>query len=109
MSFAGRALVPLILRQPPHEERPIWIERVVVPDHEGTSGPDDTAHLPDRPPHDYGIDEVVEHRERGHDVEARFLEWKVVGPRVDDIQATSASDGEHLVRYVDAVLLIAGG
>jgi hypothetical protein len=81
----------------------------VVPHQQRAAGLRHAAHLGDRRAHDGGIDEVVEHGERHHEVERAVLVRERVGAGERDVEPALARAVEHAAGDVDADLLVVAG
>ncbi len=62
-------LVAAILRDSPHQIRPVRVARVVVPDQDVPAGPHDPGHLAEGRAHGCGVCDVVQRRDGEGEIE----------------------------------------
>ena len=73
----------------------------MVPDHRSAAGSHDSCYLTQGGHHQISIDEMVQHRKRGHEIEAVVGERQLVAAGLQYFESLRLGLSQHRRRYVD--------
>lgn len=109
LGLRDQPFLPGVLGDARHQQPPVRVARVVVPDQDASRRLDDADHLGQRPAHVAGVGDVVHHCNRERQIEGVVGKRKLGprGPHGGDRWSSGAEDLEHAVRGIDARHVVA--